>query len=202
MNPTREQPMTEPNPTASPADSPDGPSVPAPDKGFPDNTPVVEMSAEQQIAYWMHKARKHEDRVKALNPNEIEQLRTKAAEFDKLTDAQKSEVEKARERAEAAERKAAEIETRAIRAEVAAAKGVPVELLAGTTKEEMEAAADKLLAFRGQKPPADFGGGDRGSDVGGGAKKWTQADLAGKSSDEINAARKAGHLDRLMGKTT
>lgn len=34
--------------------------------GFPDKTPVKDMEPEQQAAYWQHKARKHEDRVKSF----------------------------------------------------------------------------------------------------------------------------------------
>ncbi len=34
---------------------------------FPANTPVKEMTAEQQVAYWKASARKHEDRAKRLN---------------------------------------------------------------------------------------------------------------------------------------
>lgn len=35
----------------------------AKDRGFPANTPVAEMSAPQQAAYWQHQARKHETRA-------------------------------------------------------------------------------------------------------------------------------------------
>ncbi|MGS2809404.1 hypothetical protein [Nocardia sp. MW-W600-9] len=58
--------------------------------GFPDATPLSEMSVAEQAAYWKHKARQHEGRAKAKNTgglsaeeaqalrDEIEQLRTAA----------------------------------------------------------------------------------------------------------------------------
>jgi dihydroorotase-like cyclic amidohydrolase len=80
-------------------------------------------------------------------------LKTKAEQFDALQEQNKTEVQKATERAEQAERRAQEAEARSLKADVAIAKGVPVALLSGTTKEELEAAADALLAFRGEATP-------------------------------------------------
>lgn len=63
--------------------------------GFPANTPVKEMTPEQQAAYWQDKARKHEDRVKAFGgktPEEIAQLQ---AELDAARSASQSAEEKA-----------------------------------------------------------------------------------------------------------
>ena len=63
--------------------------------GFPANTPVKEMTPEQQVAYWQDKARKHEDRVKAFGgktPEEIAQLQT---ELDAARAASQSAEEKA-----------------------------------------------------------------------------------------------------------
>lgn len=63
--------------------------------GFPANTPVKEMTPEQQVAYWQDKARKHEDRVKAFGgktPEEIAQLQ---AELDAARSASQSAEEKA-----------------------------------------------------------------------------------------------------------
>lgn len=63
--------------------------------GFPANTPVKEMTPEQQVAYWQDKARKHEDRVKAFGgktPEEIEQLQ---ADLDAARAASQTAEEKA-----------------------------------------------------------------------------------------------------------
>lgn len=54
-------------PAASPAADPTPPVAPAQggdDPGFPANTPWRDMAPEQQVAYWRHQARKHEDAAK------------------------------------------------------------------------------------------------------------------------------------------
>jgi membrane protein involved in colicin uptake len=66
-------------------------------------------------------------------------------------DRDKTEAEKTAERLAAAEKRASELEAKALRAEVAAAKGVPLSLLSGSTKAELEAHADALITFRGEK---------------------------------------------------
>jgi hypothetical protein len=76
-------------------------------------------------------------------------LKARAAKLAELEEAQKTAEQKAAERLEAAERKAAELEAKATRAEVAAETGVPAGLLAGATREELEASAAALLAFKG-----------------------------------------------------
>lgn len=77
-----------------------------------------------------------------------------AAELAQLKEANKTEAEKVAERLAAAEKRAAQLEVKALRAEVAAAKGVPVSLLSGSTQEELEAAADALIEFRGEQKAA------------------------------------------------
>ena len=77
---------------------------------------------------------------------ELEPLAQKAREADEAT---KSEVQKAADRAAAAEKKAEEAEARALRLEVAASKGLNAKQaarLVGATREELEADADELLA--------------------------------------------------------
>lgn len=70
-------------------------------------------------------------------------------------DTSKSEIQKVMDKLAAMEKRAEEADTRALRSEVAAAKGVPVGLLSGSTKEELESSADALIEFRGEKKPAD-----------------------------------------------
>lgn len=60
---------------------------------------------------------------------DYDQLKSKASEFDKVQDAQKTETQKATERAEQA---LAAAQSQALRAEVAAATGLPAELAART----------------------------------------------------------------------
>lgn len=145
---------------------------------------------------WKALSRKHEDQSKANA--------AKAKQFDDLTEAQKSELEKANDRAAQAEARAAEIEQRATRAEVAAATGVPAELLSGTTQEELEASAAKLLEFRRSQPAPDFGAGNRGGDAGKPSQmsrdEVKRLYAAGKHA-EIDKARKEGRLDGLFTRT-
>ena len=96
---------------------------------------------------WRAMSRKWEQRAKDANAKlkELEPIAAKAVE---LEEASKSELQKAQERAEAAERALADATVTAARAEVAAAKGVPVALLSGDTRDALEASADALLAFR------------------------------------------------------
>ncbi len=82
--------------------------------------------------------------------------------LQELDDRDKTDQQKAVERAEAAERRADEAESRILRLEVAAAKGLTpaqAKRLVGGTKEELEADADELVATFG--PPK---GGDTGGD--------------------------------------
>ena len=87
-------------------------------------------------------------------PTDYEELKAKAQKFAEWEEANKTEVQKSADRLAAAEKRATELEAKAIRAEVAAAKGVPSALLTGSTQEELEAAADALIAFRGEQKPA------------------------------------------------
>ena len=85
---------------------------------------------------------------------DYDELKAKAEQFTQLENANKTELQKATERAEQLAKENATLQATALRASVAAAKGVPENLLSGGTKEEIEAAADALLAFRGTKPTA------------------------------------------------
>lgn len=85
---------------------------------------------------------------------DYDELKAKADRLAKIEEANKSAEEKAAERLAAAEKRAAELEVKALRAEVAATKGVPAGLLTGSTQEELEAAADALLEFRGEAKAA------------------------------------------------
>ncbi|MEW2011401.1 hypothetical protein AB0300_18220 [Microbacterium sp. NPDC078814] len=99
---------------------------------------------------WKAEARKWESRAKQ-NLADAKANEGAAQRLAEIEEAQKTEAQKAQERLEAAEKRAAELELRAARAEVAATKGVPANLLSGSTQEELEASADALLAFRGEQ---------------------------------------------------
>ena len=85
---------------------------------------------------------------------DYDELKKAADRLSEIEQANQTEAEKAQARAEAAEKRASELEAKALRAEVAAAKGVPAALLTGSTQEELEAAADALLAFKGEQKSA------------------------------------------------
>src|SRR5690606_37009616 len=103
-------------------------------------------------------------------------FKAKAAEFDKATEAQKSETQKALDRALAAEQKLAATQSESDRSAVALANGLTAaqsKRHVGTTREELEADADVLLTDLKPAPastkrtatptgkPAGEGGGSR-----------------------------------------
>ena len=89
----------------------DGDAGAGPDKGYPDDTPVAEMTAEQQAAYWKHMARKHENTAKARRDYD-----DVVAERDELKRATMTDGEKAL--AEARNRGRAEALTEAVRVQI------------------------------------------------------------------------------------
>ena len=100
---------------------------------------------------------KERDQRKALE-KQIRELKPLAAKARELEEASKSELDKAAERATAAEARAAAAEAQLVRKDIAAAKGLKpeaAEFLTGTTPEEIEASADKWLALmpEQQRPP-------------------------------------------------
>lgn len=82
--------------------------------------------------------------------SDYDDLKAKASQFDQLADAQKSETQKALERAEAAERAIQEIRTENLRLSVIAKHQIPEELqelIVGSTEEELEARATKVKSL-------------------------------------------------------
>lgn len=82
----------------NPEPTPGVPAPPAPtDPGFPADTPVAEMTSEQQLAYWKHQSRKHERR--ADERKDYDQLKADAAELAALKAASQTDAERALEQA-------------------------------------------------------------------------------------------------------
>lgn len=145
--------MSDQDPTPTPSTDP----TPTPsDKGGADH--------EAEAAKWKELARKHETRAK--------ENAEKAKKFDDLEESSKSELQKATERAAEAERRAAAAEAASLRASVAQSKGVPADMISGSSKEELEASADALLKWKGDKPSTTSAGavGRTGEPVGGSDK--------------------------------
>jgi len=146
-----EQEITEPATGDEPADTPaEGGGQ---DLGDAGKRAIAEERAARREA---EKQRKElEARLKELEPL--------AAKAKRLEEASKSEAEKLSEKLSAAETRAAEAEQRLLRAEVAAEKGLTAKQarrLVGTTREELEADADDLLAvFGASKDPEADGAG-------------------------------------------
>lgn len=102
----------------------------------------------------------------------FEELKAKAQRLDEIEEQNKSELQKATERAEMLERELEGMKradsVRKIREEVAAELGVPASLLHGDTKEDCEAQAKDILSFAQPKAyPAVKDGGEVRSTGGG-----------------------------------
>lgn len=101
---------------------------------------------------WQAEARKWEKRSKenlaAAKVNEEAAQRLAAFEESQKTEAQRLQEERDQAKADLAAERAARL-----RAEVAATKGIPANLLSGSTQEELEASADALIAFKGAQEP-------------------------------------------------
>lgn len=82
---------------------------------------------------------------------DLEALKSKAAQFDKIEEANKTELEKANERANALQAKLDSIqkekELAEMREQVAKEIGVPANLLNGNSEEECKAQAEAIKAY-------------------------------------------------------
>jgi vacuolar-type H+-ATPase subunit I/STV1 len=93
---------------------------------------------------------------------DYEALKEKAGKFDQLEENQKSELQKATDRAASLQAELDKLkkanEVRVIREKVAAAKKVPVGLLTGDSEEACTQQADAILAFAGQSGQTGYPG--------------------------------------------
>lgn len=100
-----------------------------------------------------------QERLRKLG--DVNELRKKATDYDRMIESQKSEHQKLTERLAEYERKAQDAETRALRLEVASAKGLTAaqaKRLQGGTREELEQDADEILEILGSAKPGSSGG--------------------------------------------
>lgn len=164
---------------------------------------AAEKDWKAEAEKWKQFARKHEDAAKANAE--------KAKRFDEFEESQKTEQQKLADAAQKARDEAAATAAELARVKAAVKHGLTeedLELLgAHGTPEEIDARAERLAQrlkdAEANKPRPDFGGGDRGEDVGAKAAQLTQADVdrlfASKQYDEIEKARTEGRLDDLLG---
>ena len=160
--------------------------------------PKPETTAPAPTTDWQAEARKWEQRAK--------ENKTAAEERDALKAAQMTEAEKAAARLAELESAVKGYQSKeqadAWRTEVAEATGVPAAALRGSTKEEIEAHAAPLStlipnpqASRGPLVPSE----GSGSDAPAGVSQITDAVLATMTPGQINEARRAGRLNKILG---
>ncbi|MEU0858421.1 hypothetical protein ABZ352_23725 [Streptomyces griseofuscus] len=134
--------------------------------GYPDATPVAEMTSEHQAAYWRYHSKKWEQTAKsAPDSDELTRLRERDAELKKIEESRLTDEERTRTSLAAAETAAAEarveadkVARRALVLEIALEKGLTVaqaERLRGSTKEELETDADELKTLFGAAQTQD-----------------------------------------------
>lgn len=104
-------------------------------------------SVPAQETDWKAEARKWEERAKA-NRAQVSQLKTRISELEGAS----GDLEKALARIGTLEKHNADLEHASLVAEVATRKQVDPALLTGSTRQELEAHADRLFAWRGQAP--------------------------------------------------
>ena len=92
--------------------------------------------------------------------SDYETLKAKAEKFDEAEEANKSELQKALDKANNLQTELdslrKENEVRAVRDEVSQTTGVPSSLLTGNTKEECEAQAKAIAEYKAQTAPAPY----------------------------------------------
>lgn len=116
--------------------------------GDPDSDPDQPDEPKGDTTDWKSEARKWEARAKKSH-DEAKANAAAAQRLRELEDADKTEGQKAADRATAAEKRAAEAEAKVLRLEIAAEKGLTpaqAKRLMGANREELEADADELLS--------------------------------------------------------
>lgn len=123
--------------------------------------------------------------------SDYEDLKKKAAAYDKAEDEKKTAEQRAADRladleakTAAAEARAAAAEAAALRAEIAADKGVPADFLTGTDRTDIEKRAKALLEWKNGTEPASGG-------LGPGARnpRANGSTTAGRSSGGLASGR-------------
>jgi len=183
--------------TNPPADN-DNTNPPVNDQGGGDDK---DWKAEAEK--WKGFSRKHEDAVKKLR-EEVENLKNAS-----MSDAEKALADARKEGESSGLKKAIERVVKAELKAAAAEKGVKLPdldalNLAKFADDDGEVDSDAVEKFISTLSPVnnfasgkDLGIGKTG---GPGVRQWTRDDLKGKSHQEIVQARKAGHLDQLLGR--
>jgi hypothetical protein len=164
-----------------------------------DVTVEVEQSepqGTQSDTDWKREARKWESRAKADQDA--------AAKWREFELSQKSDFEKLTEELTRAKTEAESASTKLTRFEVAAHKGIPAEaldLLVGSTREELEANADKLLSLiQNQSKNKSVPDANQGQPAPSNVGQVDAETLKTMTPSEIMSARAEGRLDELLGR--
>lgn len=114
--------------------------------------------------------------------SDYEELKAKAAKFDEAEEANKSELQKAIDRANALQSQLDDLQqrdtVRQVRDEVSKETGVPASLLTASTKEECEAQAKAIAEYKAQTAPSAYPTVKDGGDPQMNAKKTTRDQFA------------------------
>lgn len=114
--------------------------------------------------------------------SDYETLKAKAEKFDEAEEANKSELEKALEKANKLQTELDDLhkrdEIRAVRDEVSQTTGVPASLLTGNTKEECEVQAKAIAEYKAQTAPSAYPSVKDGGDPQLNVKKSTRDQFA------------------------
>jgi hypothetical protein len=149
---------------------------------------------------WKAESRKWEARAKAAK-SDVEA----AQKWREYETSQKTEFEKLAENLTVAQAEAAQAKAELTRLKVAAEKGIPAEalqLLKGSSEEELAAEADLLLSLiaNQSKPKTPQPDANQGQPSPSSLGQLSQADLSGMDAKQIMQAKNEGRLDSILGK--
>lgn len=165
------------------------------DKGFPEATPVSEMTSEQQAAYWKHQSQRHEKRGKFLlkltgakdGDEAFDALKAELEELEKLRTEKLSDAEKAVESAKKAAKAEAQNEFGPKLARIAFEAAlahieddderdelIDALNLTSVIKADGEIDTAKVRSIANKIAPTDKGAGTKRHDYGGGRRRGQQ----------------------------
>ncbi len=187
--------------TATPAEATPAEPTEASTEETPKPAPPA-ATADEQLGDGGQKALKSEREARKKAEDDLKALR------QEIEDSKKTAEQKAADDIAAAKAEAGQSSAKALRYEVAAEKGLDLKLaarLTGSTKEELEADADALMALipKAQQAETPAGPTVPGQQPGGAQTPAliTQSDLDALSADgkyeEINRLRREGRLSHL-----
>ena len=125
----------------------------------------------------------------------LKEAEEKARRLDEIEESNKTEAQKQAEQLDKLRQENERLQSQMLKAQVAADKGVPAELLSGTSEDELVASAERLLAFRGQQAAPEYGRSADASPTK--PKQLTRADMSRMTTEQIVKADEAGLFDDL-----